>query len=157
MMRKGRNIAIGLMLAVCGFAELANAKSRFEASDEAPLVAVVKLDFTIVIPEVLTLRVDRNAIASEAPKAVLVLTVPAMVAHFDADEAIRAPMPRAHATTNAGTLAFGTPVPENDSGDYEALKAPQIPVSSTLADIEPPEEAAPMALSSPAMFLIALP
>jgi hypothetical protein len=161
-MRKGRTIAIGSMLALCGVAEVANASSRFEARNEAPLAAEVALHFTIVIPEILTLRVDRKTITRGAPKAQLALTVPSTVTHPDADDADGAPMPRAHASTNAGTLAIGTAVSTNDAGAYGALTAPQIRVSPALsvADTQQLAEAAPPALSlnaSPAIFLIALP
>jgi hypothetical protein len=113
-MRKARTAALCLMVAGYGAGQPACAGSQFELGDETPVAGAVRLDFTIVIPEIMTLHIARDAQALRMAASPQAVQLPALTPSADTPAAgdgsgmpPRTP-PHAHASTNAGTLAAGT-------------------------------------------------
>ncbi len=172
-MRMGRKLPIGLVLATLGFAGAANASSRFDVGDESPVHAAVRMDFTIIIPEILTLRIDRASALvdpafSNPAQARWSISVPAMQMTQAPSPVEMADLPLAQASGNAGTMAVGT-APEFMSAP-EFVSAPEFEPAPALTDFEAsgdialaaalPTGSAPATVSldtHPVTFLIALP
>lgn len=114
-MRKARSVAADLMLGLCAMGSTAHAGSRFEIGDEAPATTSVHLDFTIVIPAIMTLRLDRGGDAANAEtaqwaqKGSALPLVPA--------DAAALPIGKIEvlASSNAGTLAATAPASSRET------------------------------------------
>lgn len=153
--------AAALVLAGLGCAGHARAGARFETGEKTPITAAVRMDFTIVIPPVLTLALVRDRAES------LSLAVPAGITVLPLDlsmppgHAATTAWPQAYASSNAGTMAGGVPA----SGFAVAEEPLQVPFKADLpakATVQPPILARPsMATVSldthSATFLVALP
>lgn len=153
---------IGLVLATFGFAHAANAASRFEANNKAPHVTSVRVDFTIVVPEILTLRIDRDEAPQNALKGSWSRVVAQPSGFADAQWADGAPMPFARASSNAGTLAVGTYDPATDPDLAEVSASPPGRYSAVpaITGVHMPGASSARDVSlgtHPAIFLIALP
>jgi len=107
-MQKGRTIAISFALAGWGCAEAANATSRFEAGEKSPVSAAVRIDFTIIIPEVLALKVDSEAAPLDSARMKWTISVPALGLTGASEPSGQFGLQHARATGNAGTPAVGT-------------------------------------------------
>lgn len=153
-------MAVGLALAFGGFVPTgpaAMAGSRFEAGDTAPARAAVRMDFTVVIPEMLTLTIASRAQDADNAKLKWSLPVPALQPERDDGTSGGTVLPVAVATGNAGTLAIGanphsiTSRREADTELSEKVNAPQ--PSATLA----PSAHSVSLDTHHAIFLIAIP
>jgi hypothetical protein len=125
-------VAISIALAFGGFvttAPRATAGSRFEAGEAAPVHATVRLDFTIVIPELLTLAIARYPQALDAAFSRWSLAVPAMQPAPEMAATGQDALPTFVATGNAGTLAVG-------ATDPGAVVSQQVTQEAGLASIE---------------------
>ncbi|WP_430385841.1 hypothetical protein [Blastomonas fulva] len=159
-MQKGTTIAISLVLAASALAESAYAASHFETGKEAPLAASVRLNFTILIPEILTLRIDPRDAATDALQSPWALRVPAMAVRADGLEPDPTTLPRAVASSNAGTLATGTGAAESTHPGEGAQANPPVQVSLAQPDDRPLLRSIEPTVSldtHSAAFLVALP
>ncbi len=159
-MQKGTTIAISLVLAASALAESAYAASHFETGKEAPLAASVRLNFTILIPEILTLRIDPRDAAPDAPQSPWAMRVPAIAVRADGLEPDPATLPRAVASSNAGTLATGASVAESMPMGDATLASPPTQVPVAQADDRPLSGSTEPTVSldtHSAAFLVALP
>lgn len=159
-MLKGTTIAISLALAAGALAESALAASYFETGNEAPLAASVRLNFTIVVPEILTLRIDPRDAGPDAQPSPWVLHVPAMAVRADGLLADPAMLPQVVASSNAGTVATGARAAGSPQPGDGAQTSPPVQVSVAQADDRPLLRSIGPTVSldtHPATFLVALP
>lgn len=172
-------MGLGFVLACGGLfaaAPAAMAGSRFEAGDPAPVRAAVRLDFTIVIPEMLTLTIAGPTTGRPAPADAALLrwslAVPALHPALPRPAADDAALPMATATGNAGTLAVGAPQELGSASGPDAAPAATAaaPAPGPIASHPVTEPGADQALKAlqplprsvsldthPAIFLVALP
>lgn len=149
-------LAAGLALVAIGCAQDARAGARFETGEEAPVTAAVRLDFTIVIPQILTLTISSDPAASPAPAIRTDMVVAHLVPLTSAVPADPALLANAHASTNAGTLAGGMTGPQ---APQTGLLAAGLSAEQTVKIGAPgPGPAATVSLDTqPAIYLVALP
>jgi hypothetical protein len=112
-MRKARTLLIGLMLWACTTSSAAHAGSLFELGEERPVSAAVRLDFTIVIPQIITLSIDANALdPTSSPRALTVFdhTPSEHLPSPGGSSGLSASWLSVQVSSNAGTVAIGRPV-----------------------------------------------
>lgn len=160
-MGKRTIIAAALALAGLGCAGDAHAGARFETGEKTPITAAARLDFTIVIPPILTLALARDRADSMAPAVPARITVLPLDLPMPPGHAATMAWPQAYASSNAGTMAGGVPA----TGLPVAEERLAVPFEADLpaeATDQPPiltrPSIATVSLDThPATFLVALP
>lgn len=103
------------MLSLYGMGQVARAGSQFAVAEEGPVRAATRLDFTIIIPQIMTLQIG-DTDAANAAASRRALKVPAIGTETEPSQpgdASGHPVAafEARAFTNAGTLAIGQAAP----------------------------------------------